>query len=346
MVSCMLRIRKRPRFDNLVNQQRSATASWGRRIYLVLLLLLAIGVLNYLVGDTVLLRADGILLSDRYIVAATYPGRISAVHVKEGDRVKAGASLFQLDSAEMLKSIADLSLRTGELSTRLTQLRMRAATISSLMPLAERQAREASQTVARVDKMSARGLISSQAMNQNLSAEYDSAARLADLRVQDGALSKEITLTEGSYRKASAAFGQLEVFYGRGEFRAPASGIIGPRVPVVGQVAKFGDELLQIYGEKTYVLAYLPDMYLFSVSPGDLVEVTGGPGSPSVIGTVEAILEVADSLPPEFQNMFRPRDRSRLMRISLPGNSGFAISQKIRVSGCIAGWCWRGMLPN
>jgi multidrug resistance efflux pump len=346
MVSCMLRIRKRPRFDNLVNQQRSTTASWGRRIYLTLLLLLGVGVLNYLIGDVVLLRADGILLSDRYVVAATYPGRISAVNVKEGDPVKAGASLFQLDSAEMLRNIADLSLRTGELSTRITQLRMRAATIASLMPLAERQAQETSQTVARVDKMSARGLISSQAMNQNLSAEYDSAARLADLRVQAGALSKEITVTEGSYRKASAAFAQLEVFYDRGEFRAPASGVIGPRVPVVGQVAKYGDELLQIYGQKTYVLAYLPDMYLFSVSPGDRVEVTGGPGSPSVTGTVEAILGVADSLPPEFQNMFRPRDRSRLMRISLPRNSGFAISQKVRVGGCIAGWCWRGMLPK
>jgi multidrug resistance efflux pump len=346
MVSCMLRIRKRPRFDNLVNQPRSTTASWGRRIYITLLLLLGVGVLNYLIGDAFLLRADGILLSDRYVVAATYPGRISAVNVKEGDPVKAGASLFQLDSAEMLRNIADLSLRTGELSTRITQLRMRAATIASLMPLAERQAQETSQTVARVDKMSARGLISSKAMNQNLSAEYDSVARLADLRVQAGALSKEITLTEGSYRKASSAFAQLEVFYDRGEFRAPASGVIGPRVPVVGQVAKFGDELLQIYGEKTYVLAYLPDMYLFSMSPGDRVEVTGGPGSPSVTGTVEAILGVADSLPPEFQNMFRPRDRSRLMRISLPRNSGFAISQKVRVGGCIAGWCWRGMLPN
>jgi multidrug resistance efflux pump len=342
----MQRIRKRPRFDNLLSEQRSITGSWGRRIYLVLLVLLAVGVLNYLIGGAFLLRADGLFLSDRYVVAATYPGRVSAVNVKVGDKVKAGAVLFQLDSAEMLKNVADLSLRTGDLSTRLTQLRMRAATLSSLMPLAERQAHEASQVVARVDKMSAHGLISSQAMHQNLSAEYESASHLADLRAQAGALSGEMTLTERSYSKARDALEQLEVFYDRGQIRAPASGVIGPRVPAVGQVAKFGDELLQIYGEKTYVLAYLPDIYFFTVSPGDRVEVTGGPGSPNVTGTVEAVLGVADSLPPEFQNMFRPRDRSRLIRIAIPENSGFAISQKVRVSGCIVGWCWKNMLPN
>ena len=124
--------------------------------------------------------------------------------------------------------------------------------------------------------------------------------------------------------------------------RAPVPGVIGPKVPVAGQVAKFGDELLQINGEKAYVLAYLPDVYLFGVSPGDLVEVSGGSGTTSVVGTVEAILGVADALPPEFQNMFRPRDRSRLIRIAVPKGHGFAISQKVRVSGCMLGWCWRG----
>jgi hypothetical protein len=97
---------------------------------------------------------------------------------------------------------------------------------------------------------------------------------------------------------------------------------------------------LQVYGEKAYILAYLPDMYLFAVSPGDKVEVSGGTGSRSSVGTVEAILTVADALPPEFQNTFRPRDRSRLIRISLPPDNGFAISQKVRIGGCGFGWCW------
>ena len=50
-----------------------------------------------------------------------------------------------------------------------------------------------------------------------------------------------------------------------------------------------------------------------------------------MIGTVEALLTVADALPPQFQNMFRPRDRSRLVRISVPAEHGLAILQKVIV---------------
>jgi hypothetical protein len=81
----------------------------------------------------------------------------------------------------------------------------------------------------------------------------------------------------------------------------------------------------------------MPDMYLFEVKSGDKVSIGGG--SHRVAGEVESILTVADALPAEFQNMFRPRDRSRLIRVKLPDDRGFAVSQKIRVGGCVAGWC-------
>ena len=118
---------------------------------------------------------------------------------------------------------------------------------------------------------------------------------------------------------------------------ATAEGTVGARVPVAGQVVKVGDELLQVNSGKAYIIAYMPDMYLFEVKSGDKVSIGGG--SHRVAGEVESILTVADALPAEFQNMFRPRDRSRLIRVKLPDDHGFAVSQKIRVGGCIAGWC-------
>jgi hypothetical protein len=56
-------------------------------------------------------------------------------------------------------------------------------------------------------------------------------------------------------------------------------------------------------------------------------------------GSVETLLSVADALPPEFQSMFRPRDRGRLVRIRLPDGHPFATSQKLQVRGCVLGWC-------
>ena len=116
-------IRKRPRLDALLNQQRANTLAWGRRFYIVLLAILGIGLVNYFIGDAVFLRADGILLTDRQIVAATFPAKVAAVHVKEGDVVAKGAVLVELQSAEMLKEIADLGLRNADLAVREEQLR-------------------------------------------------------------------------------------------------------------------------------------------------------------------------------------------------------------------------------
>ena len=334
----MKRIRKRTRLDLLVNQKRAAPIAWGKQIYLALALMLGLGLANYAVGDAVILRADGIVLNDHYVVAATYAAKVKRVNVREGQKVRAGAGLIELESADMLKELAELSARASELSIRETQLRYRRNTVASLLPLAERHASESNAQMGRLDEISAKGLVSAQRIDQALNSEYGAASQLTELRAQSGALGDELSLVERSREKASAALAQLEDFYDSGSMRATADGSIGARVPVPGQVVKIGDELLQVNSGNSYIIAYLPDIYLFDVKAGDKVSVSAG--SHRVTGEVETILTVADALPAEFQNMFRPRDRSRLMRVRLPDDHGFAVSQKIRVSGCMAGWCW------
>ena len=334
----MQRIRNRSRLDTLVNQSRvGSPVAWGKRIYLALVTVLGLLVLNYAVGDAIILRADGTVLNDRYIVAATYPAKVLRVNVREGQKVQAGQELVELESSEMLKEISELSILASELAIREAQLRNRRSTVTSLLPLAERHASESNTQISRLDAIKARGLVSAQRMDQALSSEYVAASQLTELRAQSGALDDELSLVERSRERAAAALAQLESFYDKGTMRATAEGTVGARVPVAGQVVKVGDELLQVNSGKAYIIAYMPDMYLFEVKSGDKISIGGG--SHLVAGEVETILTVADALPAEFQNMFRPRDRGRLIRVKLPDDHGFAVSQKIHVGGCIAGWC-------
>lgn len=142
----------------------------------------------------------------------------------------------------------------------------------------------------------------------------------------------------GSLDLAEGALAQLDNFYDSGRVRAPVGGVIGAKVPAPGEVVRFGDVLFDIYGNQSQVLAYLPQMYLFNIGPGQKVEISGG--RTSAVGVISAVLPVADALPPEFQNTFRPRDRGQLVRIALPADSKFAVSQKISIRGCAFGWCW------
>ena len=335
----MQRIRTRTRLDQLVSEQRASPIRWGKRIYLAILLGLGLLALNWAIGDTLVLRADGLVIADRSVAGATYPARVARVLVREGQRVAAGDVVVELESADMLRDIAQVSAQNADLAAREVQLRTRAATLGVLVPLAERHARESAGVVHKLDQMTGSGLVSSERLNQALGAEYEAASRLAGLRAEAALLANELPLVTRARERAGETLRQLEAFYDRGQIRAARDGTAGARVPSPGQVIKVGDELLQIHGDQTSILAYLPDIYLFALAPGDRVELVGG--SARAQGVVEALLSVTDQLPPEFQSMFRPRDRSRLVRIRLTaGAEALAVSQKVQVRGCALGWCW------
>lgn len=334
----MKQLRKHPRIDTLGNQQRASAVRWGRMIYLGLVSIFAGSLAYYLVGDTVVLSLEGTVLRDRAAVDAAYVGKVTEVFVKEGQSVEAGAPLARIESFDMVKQLADFNYRDGELAIRQEQVRSRIVHVKSVKPLAERSASESRRTVEKFDQVIDRGIVSSITRNDALRSNVDAADRLAELTVQEQTALGELDVIAAARQSSANAVRQLARIYDDGFIRAPVKGVIGANVPLIGQVVQVGDQLMQVSGGKSYLMAYLPDQYLFSIHDGMAVEVDGGGNS--VRGEVEEILAVADALPAEFQNMFRPRDRSRLVRIALPDGQPFAFSQKVTVRGCVLGLCW------
>ncbi|MGN7773274.1 HlyD family secretion protein [Rhizobiales bacterium] len=331
-------IRKRPRIDNLDRQQRKGSGRLSRFVYLLMLAALVLTLANYLVGGMFILSADGIVLAERYIVSASYPATVDKVLVSEGDSVTQGTPLLQLTSFEMVKEIAELSVRTSELAVREGELRGKAAKNKSLLPLAERSAHESNDAILRLDRVSTRGLVLANRRDEALTANYNAAERYAQLQAELQVTANELQVVGESRQVASNAVHKMKTIYGDGKVTAAVSGVVGSKVPVPGQVVRLGDEMLQINGGKAYLFAYLPDEYLFPVTKGMRLQVSGG--SERSIGTVEKVLPIADALPAEFQNLLRPRDRSRLIRIALSENHPFAVTQKVVIKGCMFGWCW------
>lgn len=334
----MKRLRKHPRIDVLGKQQRAGSVRWGRMVYLSLITAFAGSLVYYLAGNTVVLSADGIVLRDRNAVDASYPAKVIEVFVQEGDKVEIGTPLLRLESFEMVKEIAEMAVRDGELAIREGQLRGRLGAIKTIMPLAQRTALESTTTVARFDTVSSKGLISAMTKGDALRGSLQAAERVADLGSQEASTEIELNLVSKAREVSSGAMAQLDGIYDSGNVRAAAAGVVGVKVPIPGQVVSFGDELMQINGGKTYILAYLPDEYLFGIEAGMPVNVSSG--GEHARGTIDSVLGVADALPAEFQNMFRPRDRSRLVRVALDDAHPFAVSQKVRVTGCAFGLCW------
>ncbi|RFC68824.1 MULTISPECIES: HlyD family secretion protein [Mesorhizobium] len=336
----MKKLRNTIRIDNLGKQQRAASAKWGRRVYLTMIAGFVTSLLYYLFGSIFVLSADGIILTSMRAVDASYTGKIVDVYVQEGDLVEEGMPLLKLESFEMVKEIAELALRDGELAVRESQLRGQLDVVEAIAPLAARNARESTKTVSSFDKVSDRGVISVLSRDSALQSSFAAAQKVAELTAQKSSAQDELEQVGKSRQTSREAMEKLKAIFDDGNIRASGPGVIGVKVPVPGQVVKPGDELLQINGGKIYVLAYLPDEYMFAIRKGMTVNLRSG--GETAKGRIDSVLAVADALPDEFQNLFRPRDRSRLFRVVLTSQNPFAVTQKVTVTGCAFGFCWAG----
>lgn len=324
------KLRRRPRSDNHVNQIRRRRRGLGRRIYLLMLAVLGLGLANYFWGGLVMLHADGIVLRDRTAVAATSVVRIEAVHVRHGQSVHAGEVLLHVGSAEILDRVADLSAREAELAQREAALRSRMSLAADLLPLAKQRAEEAAGALTRLDGAVGRGLVLTERYDNAMRANYDAQTARLRLASERKSLDSEIAALTEARRTLNDALTALKSHFGDGTIRAAVSGAVGADVPAVGEVYNAGDPILSIFSGKSYILAYLPQNYLFAIDRGTAVRVSDG--RHSVNGVITGILPVSQELPAAFQKAFRPGDRRQLARIDLPDGSPFPVFATVQVT--------------
>ena len=323
-------LKSRPRPDNVPTEHRSASASIGRWVYLLLLGALAVTLADFLWGDLVIFRADGMILRERTIVSATYLAEVESVKVREGESVAAGDVILRLKSIEILERLAALSAQHAELVRQIADYRMRSKLARDLTPLAIRREKDSEALVANFDILAGGGLVTPLERDDALRAQFEAKEARVKFETASETLEQEVPAIEKARADAASALEDLIRNYGGGEVRAPASGSVGAGVPFVGMVYRPGDPILTIYSGEPYCLVYLPGRYLAPISVGMRVRVVGG--RRSALGVISEILPVSDALPKEFQNTFRPQDRNQLAMITFEGSAPFSISEKVKVS--------------
>ncbi len=331
------RLRNRGRVGVLNNNDRARTLKWGKWIYLILLFVFAGSLVNYIVGSTIFLRAEGIVLRPVTVVAAPYDAHVRQIEVRPGQVVEQGARLASLQSAAMTRSLSDLASQQASLRVRVAQLESRFAIVTQVLPLARQSEKESAHYFELVQSLARTGNLNAARLQETAVANYNATERRIALSAELDAISKELEVNREMLAKADNASEQLQAIYNQGEIISPASGTIGPSVASEGEVLVTGKPVLEIFRGERYVLAFLPNEYLFSIREGEKVSVNSG--GDSVVGTIEEVLPVADSLPPEFRTSFGARERSRLIRINLAHNSRFAIQQQVEIRSCLSSSC-------
>lgn len=212
----------------------------NRRLLLTIALgLLAIAgviVYEFWAGDDVLpeglIQANGRIEGDRLLVASKFPGRVTNLLAREGDRVKAGQVLVQLDDTQAH-----------------AQAQQARAAVVALQAEAASAGRHAAQTQR--DSVRFRELRAEGTASVHEAEQAELAARVAQDR---------LTSAQAQLSRARAALTEAESVLTDLTVRAPADGTVTTRMADTGEVVAAGSVLLMLVDlDRLYLKVYVPE---------------------------------------------------------------------------------------
>jgi len=325
--------------------------SWTRLRRLLLncgLLVCAVGGTVFYVNGGVsgiMLHADGFVLRERVAIAPTFEGRVAEVFVRPGDHVEEGQKIAVVKSVAISRSLADLAAEKARLMGKVTELQARRQVITDTLPFAKSSATQTAVYLNDLNHARTEGLAVDKSLQEMTTAALVAFEHVASLKAELGSLSAELEADQIALGQAASAYDELSTTYANGVLYAPASGDIGASVAPIGQaLSAAGTSVADIFTGQSFVLAYVRDAYLASLSEGAAVGVVTR--NETLSGLIDRILPLTEALPSDFQTPNRTVERGRLVRVVLtdPNHHRLAIGQRVKVRTCFVADCHAGVL--
>lgn len=327
------RLKTRPRLDALDNQRRGAGKKLGRRIYFGLLVALGLSLVYFFVGARFVLVADGLVMRQRYLVAAEYDSRLMESYIRPGDTIRAGQMLMRLDSRDIANKLSDYNTKRSELQNQLEEIEALLAQSNKLLPLAEEQARRASDYAERVDGLFNKGFTTLLTRNQAADISLSKRRDVAALEGEKQSAEKRLKTVSLTISELQSVIDDTKKVFDEGYIYAPVAGVVGPVIPATGQVNQKGEPILEILSGQAYILAFFPTNRLYSLSAGDTVTISNG--LRTARGRIENVGGLTDAVPAEFQNTLKRRERQEIVRITIETEADFPLGSTVSISSSL-----------
>lgn len=190
-------------------------------------------------------KTNGRIEAERVDIATKFAGRLKAVHVKEGDLVKAGDVLAELDTAE-------LEAQRKEAEASKVQAEQQRAQAEALVAQ-----RNSELTLAGLQLERALSLVTKGITSQEIVDQRQSAKRTAEAAVN--AAAAEVAVALAAIDAASARINRLTVDIDDCALKAPRSGRIEYRLALPGEVLAAGGRVLTLLDlTDVYMTVFLP----------------------------------------------------------------------------------------
>ena len=246
------------------------------------------------------------------VIAAKVMGSITAMHVHEGDRVRAGQVLVEIDSRDARTGVVRAQAGVREAQNGLDEVDRNIRAAESGKAAADANKSLAASTLNRYQKLFERGSVSPQEFDE-VKTRYEVAeaeSRRAERMIQSITARRNQILARIDQAKADVSGAQVGVGYSR--ITSPINGIVVLKQADVGYMATPGAPLLTIESSSNYRLeAAVEESQIGKIRQGAAARVqidTLGGGEMS--GVVDQIVPASD-----------PQSRSYTVKITIPSEA-------------------------
>ena len=238
-------------------------------------------------------------------------GFVVSIRVQDNQHVKAGDTLVVLDDrdararlaqadADLAQAIASVGSRgkVGQAVAQLDQAKAAAAAAAATVLQRQADAEKATNDLERARALSARNIVSQQALDAAQAAARGTAAQLVAAQRSAGAADEQVTaagaaLTGSEARvaalRAARDLAALQVSYA--VVTAPVSGVVSKKSVEIGQLVQAGQPLMSVVPlEDVWVVANFKETQVEGIVPGAPANVTADayPGR-TFTGSVESL---------------------------------------------------------
>jgi HlyD family secretion protein len=190
-------------------------------------------------------KTNGRIEAERVDIATKFAGRLKTVFVKEGDLVKAGQVLAELDTAELQAQLKEAEASKVQAEQQLAQAVALVAQRNSELTLASLQLDRSLELVGK-------GVTSQEIVDQRQSAK-----RTAEAAVN--AATAEVAVAKAAIEAAAARINRLSVDIEDCALKAPRNGRVEYRLALPGEVLAAGGRVLTVLDlTDVYMTVFLP----------------------------------------------------------------------------------------
>ena len=224
---------------------------------------------TYISTDDAHVDADNVTVSSKML------GRIVALHAAEGDSVKLGQLLVELDSTDLLAQRKQAQSVKSQAEAGLAQAQVKYSSDQKSLKVLEINLDRAKEDLDRAKNQMAGGVITQEQFD-HVKKSYESAqAQLDAARAQLNVSASSITSASAAVETAGAQVKVIETQIRNTRLYAPVNGVVAKRWLLPGDVIQPGQSAFTLTDKSTlWVVAYLEETKIYEVHQGQNVRFT------------------------------------------------------------------------